>query len=597
MANWTLLNVGNPAGEKSFADWGLNNLVKTTSSQAQDIVTFTADGAPFDAPNLFTFSSTCIIKKNGIQWFVGRVTMIPRAGSPSSESMSYELAGPWWYLDNLVFQQTWKTIDGETEDLIDTLKSRIILNQDIAGEKLSTGEMISEVLSYAIGHGAPFQVGSVTPSLMVPFSEVVDRSCAEIIKAMLRWTPDAVTFFDYTTSTPTLHIKQRSACVPVSFPVTEEQLAAGINITPRYELQVPAVVLKFEQENSINDEQWTSVTVQTAGGSGAEFGALIMTIQLGGSHVTYQSQKVKTQAIAENDPAWWEKKLKWLADPNITGLVITDGQKKDSEGELSDKPREIIEGAAPSWKQEPIASEDSTEEIQVTAYFSFKIVSSTGAESYPELQPISCRVAGTTLNTKTYTQVTSVTEAEEIPGGLADSFYATLSVLQYDGTLVLTEEECGGEAQIGKLLNLTGGIPEWATMNAQIQGVTENVDSGATQIPFGPAEHLSPQDMVELLRSNRERVPSWRLNERTTGKASGGGGKVEGGHLTDNENASGAPAPMKKMVVASSGSSQFTADGGTLSGSFAGEAFGWQNVVVCDGGVEKNMKVLGTTPV
>ncbi|HJX10818.1 MAG TPA: hypothetical protein VJ733_10000, partial [Candidatus Binatia bacterium] len=263
---WTLIDEN--LVEETFADWGLKDLVKTTRSQAQDIVTFTADGAAFDAANLFAINSTCIIKKDGVQWFVGRVIRIPRAGAPASESMAYELAGPWWYLDNLVFQQTWKVTDGVTETLIDTQKSRIILNQDLTGAKTTTGQQITEALNYAIGKGAPFQGGTITPSLTVPFSEVVDRSCAEIIKTMLRWTPDAVTWFDYSTSPPTLHIKQRASCASLSLPVAVEQLAAGINITPRYDLQIPAVVLKFEQENSVNDDMWTSVTVQTAGGTG-----------------------------------------------------------------------------------------------------------------------------------------------------------------------------------------------------------------------------------------------------------------------------------------------------------------------------------------
>lgn len=599
MSVWTLKK---GLEEKTFAEWGLNQLVKTTRSHAADSVTFTADGAAFDSANPFAFGSTLIVKKDGVGWFHGRVVRVPRAGAPASESLSYELAGPWWYLENLIFQQIWKVTDGVTDDLIDTLKSRIILRQDLTGAKTTTGAQVLEVLTYAIAHGAPFQLGSLDDGLLVPFAEVVDQSCAEMVKRELRWTPDAVTFFDYSTTPPTLHIKRRADCASVAFSIGQGEKDAEIQITPRYELQVPAVVLKFERENSINDESWTSVDVQTAGGTGEEFGALIMTIQLGGSHVTYQAQRVVTRTIETLNNAagktWWKKHLKWAADPSVVIDSVEDGQIALSDDTVTtDYPREIIGGGVPSWKS------DTSVELQVTAKLSGTITSANQAAIHFEKQPVSARVTGTTLNgpsqpSKTYTQVTSVIEAEPIPLGMAAAFFATLSVLQYEGEFMLAEEECGGEAQIGKLLNLTGSLAEWTTMQAQIQSVTENVDSGTTRIAFGPTEHLNPQDLIELLRINRERVPSWRLDERVSGKATGRGGTVSGTVMSENENGSGAPAPVKKMVVtgadppqvimdgetgtihaeASTGTNFFKAEGGDLTGAQAGKTFALQEI-------------------
>ena len=77
----------------------------------------------------------------------------------------------------------------------------------------------------------------------------------------------------------------------------------------------------------------------------------------------------------------------------------------------------------------------------------------------------------------------------------------------------------GGAVGLGNALNLTGGRTEWASMAAPVQTVTESVDEGRTEIGFGPPAHLSPQDLVELLRGTRRRRASRRGNggERTTG--------------------------------------------------------------------------------
>ena len=59
------------------------------------------------------------------------------------------------------------------------------------------------------------------------------------------------------------------------------------------------------------------------------------------------------------------------------------------------------------------------------------------------------RVIGTNAETQTYSRLTSETEAEPVPAGLAQALYDAVSVLQYDGVLELTEEECSGAAAPG----------------------------------------------------------------------------------------------------------------------------------------------------
>src|ERR1043165_4975074 len=106
MATWTLKYL--PTGEeKTFAEWGLRSLQRKCGNMDIDSVSFVADGARIDGDALFSPKETCVIKKDGVGWFYGRVMTNPRSGNASRESVSYTLAGPWWYLDRKAFQQEW----------------------------------------------------------------------------------------------------------------------------------------------------------------------------------------------------------------------------------------------------------------------------------------------------------------------------------------------------------------------------------------------------------------------------------------------------------------------------------------------------------
>src|SRR5688500_18310486 len=96
-AVWSLLDLTSNL-EKSFEDWGLRGVHRTLLSKATDTVTFRHEAA-FDTPLLFPVDGSVIIKKDGASWFYGRVTRTPRAGTAGDEGVTYELAGPWWYLD------------------------------------------------------------------------------------------------------------------------------------------------------------------------------------------------------------------------------------------------------------------------------------------------------------------------------------------------------------------------------------------------------------------------------------------------------------------------------------------------------------------
>ena len=565
MSVWTIVDANGV--EKAVADWGLCAVTRERVNQMPDLVTFRAENVASDADPVFAYGSTIQLFRDGVPWFYGRVIQVPGLATGKLEEQLYRVAGPWWYLENLVFQQTWQVTDGTDLTLIPTNKSRLVLSQAPDGTKFSTGAAIAEVLAYATARGVPITVGTITPNATVPYAESLDRSCAEVIRNFLRWTPDAMTAFDYTTTPfPTLSIHLRADAPVISLPAYGAPVTA-LELTPRYDLQVPAVVLKFEQTNDIDGDTYTSLIVQSAPttATGDELGALVMTFDLSGARATYHHQPVVTTPIPGPDAttsaiAWWQTKFAWLNDFEASDLsvvadsaaIVMDDPTDFPDLTPSDVPNELLHGSVSAWMNLNAAP------VLVSATLQF---SGTATEESGEVfdangqRVVYTRVMGTNADTGTYSRLTSETDAEPVPEGMAAAIFAATGVLQYDGVLELTEQECSGLAVPGQLLNLTGGRADWAAMQAQVQRVEESVDLGQTKIVVGPAKHLGQTQITAWLRANRERRVSFRLNERTTGSGSGNAAKVMGGEHSPKSDSifrpssGGAPAMNKPFQI------------------------------------------------
>jgi hypothetical protein len=105
--SWTLRDA--TGVEQTVAAWGLCDLVRERINQEADTVTFRAAGRASDADPLFAYSTTVRLFQGGAPWFYGRVVQVPARASSRAEDQLYRLAGPWWYLENFVFQQAWET--------------------------------------------------------------------------------------------------------------------------------------------------------------------------------------------------------------------------------------------------------------------------------------------------------------------------------------------------------------------------------------------------------------------------------------------------------------------------------------------------------
>ena len=575
------------------SSWSVSGIQRRRSSQAADVVAFSVESqaSALTTETPFAPLLEVVIFRDGVRWFVGRVTSVRRAAAGAAERIAIEVAGPWWYLDNLVYQQTWRVFgSGEIH------KSHCLLNTFADGTKMGVRLQIADILTWVSTNAvakfgsAPFQWNpSEFPDALIPVDEVRDITSAEALSKQLRWIPDAVTWWDYSTTPPTFHCQRRAALqvttMPAAAPIT------SIEITPRTDLVVPAVVLKYERIDVVNGTRRPGLFVDAypPAATGSEFGALCATIDLEGWSVSSAEARITTEPFPKTAENWWKwllKKEPWLGQTGIT-LVdpVSVGITNSDSAVFPIYDRELVDGQIAEWMGKSAS--------KVTVGIMVHLSIAGQSESFESVwRAFSINVVSTNAVSGTYRQVTDVTDGEAPPIGLAQVLYDALSVVEWEGTLSMVQESVGALAApaLGQRLNLTGGRPEWESMAAMIQEVTENVDAGSTVIRFGPPQHLGPRDLVELLRVNRFRSTRTSPLARTGDTGAAGTGIALGNQLPRENSSAGAVSRERIKVAYRNGSIDLDA------GKTVGHPMTIQEVSICLNGIERKMLILCSDP-
>ena len=600
---WSLTNAGTT---KTSDAWGVVGMARHRESTRSATVTFSVPGNMDSAP-IFAQWSAVTITRDGVGWFAGLVTKIPRKASTKAESLQYEISDPWWYLENITFQQMWQAITGTVGGgagvtTSSTLVSRILATRSLDGVKLDYGAVIKEVLIYALyarqrvafpgtvdlithlpaippltgtPNPPPFLLGAITPTLTGPYFEVRDRTCAEIIQHILRYLPDYVHWFDFTTTPPTLNIDHRSNLPVRTIKTLTSNLSAdgygveGFNPTSRDDLVVPVVVAKYEQTNTVDGKSKFLVNVDSypaaPGGTSEDVWrsqerALVQTIDLVGTTISLAKQtvSVRSRPISTSTPeqqmGWLLKHNKDMAQYDFSVAQVTAGKIVISSvatvvdpnakalGAPYDMPAdgtgynyELIDGNCTPWMY------DDASLLSADAHLLFTMTY-TGTDAatlaYFAAQPTpgtlivsaKCKItnAGGAIGwtdatvTTEYETIASESIGETPPIGYAAALYNTLRVPHQQGDLLIVEEECGDRLPVGCVFNTSDNLAAFQAMQALVLSVTENIDQGTTRVEFGPTLHLGLAEMVELRRANRGRVPSFALDQHDTGSTSAG---------------------------------------------------------------------------
>lgn len=530
---WKIGTTSQSYGDAStFAAAGLENLQRDLVATGTDTVSFEVTSSQaLTADMAFAFGSSYIVWKDGVRWFYGRVVSMPRTGSPKHESGRVVLAGPWWYLQNATYMQAWRVYDVNGEVLTNVNKCRVVLFQDSAGNRCGSGAQAGDVIDWLISRGAPISKGTIDAGITLPFDERTNLSCSDVMDTIIRWTPDFVGWFDYSTAPyPTFHFRARSNLSAASIALSGERIS-DLDITARYDLQKPGVHLTYEKTHSVDNFNYNTVETDVAGNASA-IDCVYGVFDLQGSSRTYIKQKIVTEVYpSANNKAWWKSHVSWLAGIADADIDIHDHAV---DTEISAYSRILTEGMVQDWM-----FKDAVQGcIRAQADVVVRDSSNNEVENKKNVK-IVAQVTATDAATHTYMRLTSFDSGEATPTGVAAALYNAWSILHFEGSLSRNEDECSGTILPGKKLRISGGRSEWSNMDALVQQTTEQVDSGITTVQFGPPGRIEADSLVALFRAFRSRRFAWQAASRTTGSASGSGEVEMSGRATDSSHSSG----------------------------------------------------------
>lgn len=509
---------------KPVASWGpkgFQAVTRNLRNQVSDELTWVEPLQDSTIEDTIPDGALVKLYRDEVKVFQGIITEIAPQLSLNSESKQYTAMGGWYYLDNHVFKQTWKTYTGDPDNLGTVKSSHVFLamaNNLGTFTKQNSKEQIQEALDYAIASGAPIAYDLTDcPAVDFNIDEKRDITCGDAIRATLRWVPDAVVWWDYSTTLPTFKVARRTDLEDVTLDVSSGARIRQIQpIKKRFDLKRPAVVFRYEQQNAVNGFNWIQHVDDKypLDATGDELKALVMTINLQGISATFSTALIESDLIEKNSIDWWKARVSWLNETTIASAVISNVTRT---GDLN-LPRELIGGTFPPWMEgQDKQTEDDTIEADILVIF---------PDGTKRTEHVSYSLTATDAVSGTYTNTVIDDAGEPIPVGLASVFYEALNRDEYEGTIELIEQDCVGDVSVGKRLNLSNGKAAWATMGEIIWGITEDIDSGTTTVSFGPAPYLSANDMIELLKANRNRLVYTSLQQRI-GATNGQDRKVE----------------------------------------------------------------------
>jgi hypothetical protein len=543
-SNWTLEVVG--GANQSLASWGFEN--SHLSDGSLQIGQFTAVRPTQkieDAP-ICAFGARVIIRDHlGQPRLVGKRVDIDLTASGPAEHQGYRFANAWWDLGKRIYHQLWTTWTQQPGQ--DAVASQSYNPHLILCAGRSVGQEITNIINYAASQGVDIALGTIDANVFPPPDEVINRDCASLIAQLLAFAPDNVCWFEYPTeigiTTPIFHCRKPTSPKSLILP----QVAEDFTIRARNEDVATAVAIRYERTDQLTvngvtrDYPIVILDVAPANATGREERAVSETVQLAGGNEVFITAQLVCATLPTNFEtgaaalAFWQRVFPLLADdrtrplnPLITANSFVRLAEELGDAEVAEPvanlPRYLIAGEIAPWMTLGNGNEISWQKQVFSAKFSFDLfidsdsaaqIAQAGRIENARDARLSAKLTATDApaGVTTYSTRTEFAEAEQPPVGLAQYLYDRLSVLGYVGTYRKVQSECDGAVRLGDTINVTGGAAEWASMNALVQGIDEDIDTGTTTIRFGIAPGLSLGRILELLRNGRTRR-RWTATEQ-----------------------------------------------------------------------------------
>ena len=512
---WTLQHASTT---QSLAAWGLSNVTLSSTNHSVGVMTASLPGDML-ASVPWVYRDPVILRRGSDVVWRG-VTLPPtRSGSGAEESVVMRFADPAWWFDQAIYsQEAWDAVE---EAAVETSRVALFasIEAGVGWEPMSVGAQIAAIIAHcdAVHGGGKMQLGTITGDgfavTPVPVRENnVTHGAA--LKAALRWVPDAASFWDHSTSPPSLHFVQRADATAREYALVND-VTVEQEVTSKVDQQVRGVRIVYQYTDPLGN---TATIVDQAGEtSGAGILAATVDLDHGGAtapdFTPAQTLKyeVQTEVIDPGSAAWWFKYGNTGAATEAD-ISVGDGEGGFPVGRLSGFSRVFISGSVPKFIE---GSRIAPGEVR--GYLTIRRTD-TGADGVTietrERRYVRVLLTTTSLLDGEHTILLAPSSGSPavnggfalsifVPGDLAASLLASYGPAQYEGMISTVESECGQAARCGDVVNITGGLAEWATMKAQVQAVEWHLDSGSTRLTLGAAEHLAPQDFVELMGVSR----------------------------------------------------------------------------------------------
>jgi hypothetical protein len=484
----------------SLATLGASNLRRTLVLCGVDTFEFDVTSAlALTEDNSFTYNALVSIRRQTTdslvaatdQWyFRGRVRSVPRSGQGQSEQYHVRIEGPWSWFDKTLYRQSWAESAGAIS------KPRAVLFMAANGTRLATGLQMKAIADVAIASGAPCTVENITGGITPAYDEQTNITCAQALLKALSYHPHGAVWFDYSTEVPVLKYGQRTALTAASISVLGK---AGLSIAQRTDLQVPAIAIYYEKQNTVDGASVPETTRDLFPANADPYGADVLSavFDLRGNTVATVSQYIKAEQFPLNYDSldWWKARVPRLND--YTSVTISNG------GRLGDTnlAHILVEGEKAPWMNQSFAKE----RIQCDALCVMQDGNGNIVDKHTETVTLEVMATGCPNGETVYRALASFDPGEDIPVGIAEALYTEWSQLHFEGSLTITEDEPTGQALPGKRLNLTDGRAEWATMSALVCRASEDIDNGTTSIDFGPPSWTDIDARVAFERAARNR--------------------------------------------------------------------------------------------
>ena len=522
-------------------DLGIETATLSLLSMAADQLRLSTFASLGQAPLAYGDAITLKRLANDVETtlFVGKVTAVRAAADPTRHAHDIVCLGPWNDLEQIVYKQRAKVYDAAQGGMVYDYASRVILSNAAT----PVAAMIEDIVAYAVAKGGAGMAATPAISgiaMTLPRDEQEGLTCAGAIKRLLRFFPDATAAFDYATTPPTLTLRRAPDTVSLKGRPT-----AAVNLAALHDRAIDRVEIEVYRTHTVDGSSYVTLerlrypTEADAWADGNAKNTLSVPMEMDGRNVAYEKARIETEKLPDgllNAPLFAAAKLwlqnhiedltenifDWPDDVTVTYqtrrfLRFNDAgeavyEEKEGAAALVQFPRMALT-AIPHWV-------DTSAEATLTVTFPKKTERRTiGGSTYDvgstENEVYVLNFTACSAESGNYRRIAEATAAEVCPASLPEALYDSWHTVFVEGSLTLWLGDGHTVPAVGDVVTGYQGEPSGAV--ALVQGVTLDAD-GRLELTLGPPEHLSPHDLVELLRGFRTRRPAIHADAQDSGE-------------------------------------------------------------------------------